>query len=48
MMHPLPYHSPYCAFHTAFQPSGTLGGGGPAGGASAMMLKELSNESCEI
>ena len=37
----LTYHSLYCAFHTAFQPSGTLGGGGPGGGASAMMLEEL-------
>lgn len=27
------YHSWYCSFHWAFQPSGTRGGGGPEGGA---------------
>lgn len=34
----LEYHSLYCWFHCAFQPSGTLGGGGPEGGRKSDML----------
>lgn len=30
-------HSEYCSFHCAIQPSGTLGGGGPAGGRKSAM-----------
>ena len=33
-----PYHSWYWAFQRAFQPSGTLGGGGPAGGAKSAIV----------
>lgn len=34
----LAYHSLYWSFHWAFQPSGTLGGGGPDGGMKSAML----------
>lgn len=32
------YHSLYSAFQSAFQPSGTLGGGGPDGGTKSAMV----------
>lgn len=34
------YHSEYWAFHWAFQPSGTRGGGGPDGGTKSAILRE--------
>lgn len=35
------HHSLYSAFHTALYPSGTLGGGGPVGGAKSFILKPV-------
>lgn len=36
----LKYHSLYWSFHTAFQPSGTLGGGGPVGAAKSAIVDD--------
>jgi hypothetical protein len=38
-----PHHSLYSAFHTALYPSGTLGGGGPVGGANSLILVCTAN-----
>lgn len=35
------YHSLYCSFHLATQPSGTFGGGGPGGASKSAIVVDL-------